>query len=451
MDVFPLLARQFGPQPGIVHQLKTQSTVWRQAIVTKTSAPITLRCSTRHWTLLLAAAFTLTLSTTVVMAQSAIPPTDTATLHKVAAEVLNPTVDVSALAPEIQKIFMAGSVPLTSVQRAIFDKCMASTTCETGKGKYSLYLLSDLAHPYFSQSRAEIVTYAIKSGEVARIVYMDSGPDLQRHTTDWRIAIAQRADLVVPWFATVANQLGPVIQQATAAGIPIVNGSSEPEPSIAKDLTVRVHSDVCGMWKSAAPTLKKRLADKGVTKFTYAMFTGIPGNPSAHIWQPCAEKALDAAGFTKVFDGTTNWTPQGTVQAAAALRASGKKPTLIAYDESATDFINAYAAAGDHDIPTIVLSGSSTHGSLLAYKEAWKNGFKPDVFVMPNNSWMMVIPLVVGLEIRDGKKPSSTLINYPMEVINIADVIKQEDLALPEVTLNGSLLEGQDTVMALKY
>jgi hypothetical protein len=38
-----------------------------------------------------------------------------------------------------------------------------------------------------------------------------------------------------------------------------------------------------------------------------------------------------------------------------------------------------------------------------------------------------------------------------MEVINIADVIKQEDLALPEVTLNGSLLEGQDTVMALKY
>ncbi|ROZ52919.1 hypothetical protein EEB12_29270 [Rhodococcus sp. WS1] len=383
-------------------------------------------------------------------ANSTIPATDTATLKQMATKVLNPDIDVDALAPEFQKVLMAGSVPLTEAQRAIFNDCMTKTTCETGQGTHTIALLSDLVHPYWSQARAEIVSYAIKSGEVAKITYSDSGDDVQRHMTNWRNAIGQGSDLLIPWWSTVGNQLGPVIDQAKSAGIPVVNSFVSLEPAVADKLTVEIKLDLCGMWESAASTLKQHLADKGVTDFTYAMFTGVPGNTYAPTWQPCAQEALDGAGFTKVYDGTTDWSPQGTIQAASALRASGRKPALIAYDESAADFINAYTAAGDRDIPTIMLTGSTTLGTLNTYQRAKTEGFEPDVFLPPSHAWINAVPVAVGLEIKNGGKPSSDTLEYPMGIVNASDIVAQSDLSLPDVACNGSLLESRDTVEALK-
>ncbi|OPX05201.1 substrate-binding domain-containing protein [Mycobacterium sp. AT1] len=374
---------------------------------------------------------------------------DLATLKRMARKVFNPDLDVAQLAPELQTALMAGSVPLDDHQRKIFDTCMTSSSCETGQGRYTLAILSDLVHPFSAIARAEMVSFAIKSGEIANITYSNSGPDVQRHMTDWRIAIARGDDLIGPQFSAVGNQLGPVITQAKAAGIPVVNGAVQLDPVVAERLTVNIHFDLCGMWESAAPILKQHLTERGVHDLTYAMFTGVPGNVYAPTWQPCAEKSLDAAGFTKVYDGTTNWTPQGTVEAAGQLRASGKKPALIAYDESAADFINAYTAAGDHAIPTLMLSGSTTLGTLKAYQQAKQDGFDPDVFMMPGSHWLYGAALATSLEIKDGKQPSSRTIEYPMGIVNAADVMAQSDLSLPDVAINGTLVDSQDQTEAL--
>ncbi|ROZ52925.1 hypothetical protein EEB12_29300 [Rhodococcus sp. WS1] len=381
---------------------------------------------------------------------STIPATDPATLTAMAKKVFNPSIDPSALAPELQTALMAGSVPLTDAQRTIFDDCMANTSCETGQGSYTLAILSDLVHSFSAIARAEIVSYAIKSGEIAKITYSNSGADVQRHMTDWRTAIGQGVDLIAPQFSAVGNQLGPVIAQAKAAGIPIINGAVQLDPAVSEQLSVNIKFDLCGMWKSAAPILKQHLQEKGQTDATYAMFTGVPGNVYAPTWQPCAQEALDAAGFTKVYDGTTDWTPQGTVQAAGQLRASGKNPSLIAYDESAADFLNAYIAAGDRNIPTLMLSGSTTLGTLKAYHQAEQDGYDADVFMMPGTHWLYGAALGAALEIVDGREPSAPVLDYPMGIVSAADVLDQSDLSLPDVAINGTLIDSADQVEALE-
>ncbi|ROZ52871.1 hypothetical protein EEB12_28975 [Rhodococcus sp. WS1] len=379
---------------------------------------------------------------------STIPDSDPFVLKAMAAKVLNTELDVNALAPELQRVLMGGSVPLTAEQHEVFEDCMTKTECETGQGAYTLALMSDLDHSYWSQARAEMTSFAIKSGKISRIIYMDSGPDLQRHLMNWRIAIAQGVDIIVPWLNTVGNQVGPVVKQAVAAGIAVVNGINLPAAAVAEQLSGRIKLGLCGMWESAAPRLKEHLQKKG-SDLTYAMFTGIPGNAYAPTWQPCAKDALDAAGFRQVYEGTTDWSPQGTVQAASALRASGKAPGLIAYDESATDFINAYTAAGDKGVPTIALSGSTTLGTLQAVERARLGGFDADVFLMSGQAWINAAAVAVGIQIKDGFEPSSDLIVYPMGIASADEAIKQLDLSLPEAALNGVLLDPADQVAVL--
>jgi hypothetical protein len=150
-----------------------------------------------------------------------------------------------------------------------------------------------------------------------------------------------------------------------------------------------------------------------------------------------------------VYDGTTNWTPQGTVQAAAALRASGRDPALIAYDASATDFINAYVDAGDRNMPTMMIGGSSRIGDLKAYKRAQDEGFDPNLYLMASATWMSSVALEVELKIKNGETPSSEEINYPMGFANAEDVIPLEDLSMPDFAIPGAFIPGQDVRAAL--
>ena len=74
--------------------------------------------------------------------------------------------DVNALPPEVQEAMMIASKPLTDEQRDIFNKCLASDDCETGQGGYTLAIVDDQVNTFYSQSRAEAVAAAIKSGAV---------------------------------------------------------------------------------------------------------------------------------------------------------------------------------------------------------------------------------------------------------------------------------------------
>ena len=47
----------------------------------------------------------------------------------------------------------------------------------------------------------------------------------------------------------------------------------------------------------------KSVAGAAGAKSSYALYTGIPGNSNAAVWQPCAEKTLKAAGWNRATEG----------------------------------------------------------------------------------------------------------------------------------------------------
>ena len=386
-------------------------------------------------------------------AKTLYPEADQATLKEMASKVLNADMDVSSLPPEVSQALMIASKPMTDAQRKVYNECLAKDSCETGTGRYTLAIVDDQVNTFYSMSRAETVANAVKSGAVKKIIHFASQSNVQKYLADWRSAIGQGSDLILSIYGAYGNQAGPVIEQAKAKGIPVVNGCCPLAPAVAKKLTANVEASICKMWgeNGGAKDVVANLKSKGETNPTYAIFTGPAGNAFAAVWQPCVKKALDAAGAKQVYDGTTEWTPQGTVKAAAALRASGKKPSVIVYDTYAEDFINAYQDAGDKKIPMFALTASSTVGTAKAYKEAKAKGFDIDVWVAPAIVWLQDIGLQTELEIADGKKASSKNIVYPMKLTDLAKVIDKIDLSVNNGVFMGNTLEPQDQNESLKH
>ena len=384
---------------------------------------------------------------------TAYPAPNPEALKAVAGKVLNPGLDVASLPPEISWAMMTASVPLTAAQREVFNKCMASDDCDTGQGKYTLAIVDDQVNTFYSMSRAETVSMAVKSGAVKRILHFATDMQVQKYLADWRSAIGQKSDMILSIYGGLGNQAGAVIQQATAKGIPVVNGCCALAPDIAKLLTVNVNASICDMWltNGGGEKLAAYLKAKGDTDPTYALFTGPAGNAFAGVWQPCVKQAMEKNGIKEVYAGNTEWTPQGTVKAANALIASGKKPDVIVYDTYAEDFIRAYQDSGDKNIPTFVLTASSTVGTAKAYQAAKTAGFNIDVWVAPAIVWLQDIGLQTQLAIKDGKAPSSKTITYKMTLTDLADVIDKIDLTVNEAAFIGSTLEPQDQNESLKH
>jgi ABC-type sugar transport system substrate-binding protein len=348
---------------------------------------------------------------------------------------------------------MLASQPLTDDQRSIFNKCMGSDDCDTGQGGYTLAIVDDQVNTFYSMSRAETVAMAIKSGAVKRILHFATDMEVQKYLADWRSAIGQKSDLILSIYGGLGNQAGQVIQEAKAKGIPVVNGCCPISPDVTKLLTVNVNASICDMWlkNGGGEQIASFLKDKGDTDPTYALFTGPAGNAFAGVWQPCVKEAMDKAGMKLVYEGNTEWTPQGTVKAANALMASGEKPDVLVYDTYAEDFIHAYEDAGEKDIPTFVLTASSTVGTAKAYQYAKDQGFNIDAFVAPAIVWLQDVGLQTEIEIKDGKDPSGDTITYPMTLTNLADVIDGIDLTVNEAAFVGSTLEAEDQNESLKH
>ncbi len=384
-------------------------------------------------------------------ADTAYPKADTATLEKMATTVINSKLDVKSLATEVQNAMMIASRPLTDAQRKVYNSCLAKNTCETGTGKYTLAIVEDQVNTFYSMTRAEAVAAAIKSGAVAKIIYFSSDINVQQYLADWRSAIGQGADLILSNFGALGNQAGPVIEQAKAKGIPIVNGCCALAPDVAKKLTVRVDASICKMWENGgAEQLYADLKSKGKDP-TYGLFTGPAGNAFAASWQPCVKAALDKAGLKQVYDGNTQWTTQGTVKAVAALRASGKNPSVIIYDTYADDFIHAYMDAHDKNMPMIVITASNTVGTAKAYQEAKAAGYNAQLWMASPIVWLPTVAFSTALEIKDGKKPSGDVVDYPMHLTDVASIIDKLNLNLNNAAFLGSTLAPQDQEESLKH
>ncbi|MGZ5367565.1 MAG: sugar ABC transporter substrate-binding protein, partial [Aeromicrobium sp.] len=380
---------------------------------------------------------------------------DEATLTSMATKVLNPSMDLNALPPEVAEALMIASQPLTDEQREIVNECLASDDCDTGQGGYTLAIVDDQVNTFYSQSRAEVVAAAVKSGAVKRILHFATDMEVQKYLADWRSAIGQGSDLATSIFGGLGNQAGQVVQEAIKAGIPVATGCCPLAPDVAKLITVNTNASICDMWLEGGggEMIASHLADKGDSDPSYAIFTGPAGNPFAAVWQPCVKEAMEAAGVELVYDGTTEWTPQGTVKAANALIASGEKPDVIVYDTYAEDFIHAYEDSGE-DIPTFALTASSTVGTAKAIQEARDNGNDVDAFVASSIVWLQTVAFQAELTIRDeggSAEPSGDTIDYPMALANIDDVFDTIDLTVNEGVFIGTTLEPEEQNESLKH
>ena len=382
-------------------------------------------------------------------AESTIPePTDEGVTAGL-VRVMNPNVSPDDIAPETQLAMMSGEVELTADQQETWKDCMSNTSCEIGSGKYVMAFIDDQVNAYVSLQRGEAFDYAIKSGEVSKIITLTNQGDVQKVLSDFRSAMAQGANLIVGMWASAGNQLGPVFDEAKSRGIPIINASVQFSPEVASKQAVQFERDLCDMWSDGATKLTEAVAGK--SNPTYAMFTGIPGNAYADQWQPCAQKALDDLGWSKVYEGTTDWSPQGTVEAASALRASGKNPDAIIYDSSVEDFINAYLDAGVKEIPAMANGGSAYFGQAKAYKKATDAGVDLTVLQAPSDIWIARNSVATELAILDNGEASTDVMQYPMSFSEMSEFMDSVDLSQDDFALMGSLLTPEQAAFAIKH
>jgi ABC-type sugar transport system substrate-binding protein len=380
---------------------------------------------------------------------AAYPTASAAAVETAMARAMNPGLDLDALAPEIKTAFESAATPLTEEQTEIWNECISAAICETGMGDKTIAVIDDVTNPVLALAYGEFLAQAIQSGQVSKITHTTANGDVNQYLTAFRQAIAQNASMIFSEMNTFGTQLGPVLQEAKAAGIPVVNGTTILPEELSENLGVEIYGSPCDMWTQAAPALTEALAAKGITNPTYAEFSGPAGNSFAASWQPCAERELTALGWEKVYTGYDVWTPQGQSQAAAALLASGKDPDVVVLDISPAQFLQAYVDSGE-PLPLIYVSGSVDVNALKDFDAARAAGAEPDVWTMSSQLILFRLAAIAGLEIANGGSASSDRIEYPLNPVPFAEAIENADLNVNGNAAVGSLLTPEQQEAALK-
>lgn len=369
------------------------------------------------------------------------PTASDAALGEVAASAFNADVDVASLPDEVRTALASAATPLTAGQQKIWDSCIGEAICDTGQGDKTVAVIDPFPLPYYHNQYGDVLAEAIQSGQVRKII-RTIPTDTATYLAAFRQAITQHVDFILSDF-TDASVVGPVIAQAKAAGIPVINGPTVVDDKLGANLGAVIKASQCDMWKNAASTLNDHLTEKGITNPTYAFFSGPAGNAYAQSWQPCAEEATAALGWKNVYTGYDVWDPQGQSQAAAALLASGKNPDVILTDIAPSQFVEAYQKAGQ-PLPLMMVSGSVSVDGYNAYKDAESAGANPDIWFSSPQVWIMRASLIAGLELADGGKPSASPIEYPLAAVAFADIADKVDPSLGGTVTLGSLLPADD-------
>ena len=328
----------------------------------------------------------------------------------------------NSLNPVVQRTMETAALPFTPAMASKLQQCLRSNICQTGHGSLTVAFPNDNINPWRQTFRAELTAQAIATPEVAKFIY-NFGSDVSSYLANFKSLIAQRPDIIVMdtiWGAAVL----PVVQQAKAAGIVVVEAETKLPPAVANVVDVEARSDLCQAYIDGSKQVAQAVGKPG----TYGLYTGIPGNASAAEWQPCLNKGLQQASWTKAIEGFTQWTPQGMTQAANSLFASGKSPNAIAYDYTMEYFGAPYIQA--HKTPPVMISDVVNYSYLKQLKDAQAAGLDANAFVANSRVWYGRIGLTAGVMVKQGQQVDhEVLIPYPM--VNGKDLLAAYDPAMP--------------------
>ena len=350
----------------------------------------------------------------------------------------------SELHPVVADSLAVASIPLTAEQRALLSKCLSSRSCDTGRGTLTVAINADFTNaPYWSIRRAEATAQAIQYPQVRKVIYTsaESG-DIAQVLANLRSLIAQKVDIIVedPVFG---GAILPAVTQAKAAGIAFVTANSPLPESVGSQATSQIPFALCDWGKAAA---EKVIANAGSRPKTYAMYTGVPGNAIAPLWQPCAEKAMVAAGWKKIASGYTQWTPQGVAQAANGLLASGKNPSAILLDGFYEDFVRPFINKGK--TPPMVATSAALYSSLPVYEDGKKRGFDMQAFAGNGHLWYVRTAVTAGVMSKLGLEVPNNIF-LPVPVASFADLQKLSEPGIPGNVSFSTLLDRELAVEAL--
>jgi ABC-type sugar transport system substrate-binding protein len=347
---------------------------------------------------------------------------------------------VSELDPVLKNTMAVASTPLTADQNKLLATCLQHNTCDTGHGSLTVAFTNDVVNPFRSVMRAEFTAQAIAMPQIKTIVY-NSGPDVAAAIANIKSLTAQRVDIIV-MSSIYGGAVLNAVRDARNQGIIVIQTDNPLPKGSQGQVDSTVASNLCRLWPEAA----KKIAAAVPEKSTYAIYTGVPGNSNAANWQPCFEQAMQAAGWTRGVEGFTQWTPQGTAQAANALLASGKKPAALAYDYTPEDFIKPYIK--DHETPPVVWGDTVNYAWLKTFKDAQDAGLKPKAFVADSQVWVLRAGLTAGVMKKAGQQINNT-IDSSGPVVDFSTLVDSYDPSIPADSPIRSLLTPDEIKLAL--
>jgi ABC-type sugar transport system substrate-binding protein len=340
----------------------------------------------------------------------------------IARGFLNKVLKYDDLNPVLQRTINKVATPLTDEQWSKVQECMKATSCQTGSGgDLTIGLAWDGINPWRQTSRAETTAAAIQSPEVGKIVY-SLGEDVPKLLANINSMIAQKVDVLIINTVFGAAVL-PAVQAAKRANVAIIQVGSPMPDQVVSQLSGQASEDLCTPQELTADALIKQQPNGG----TYGLYTGIPGNNSAATWQPCLTEKLDAAGWTKVIQGFTQWTEQGGAQQGNALYASGKNPDFVAYDYTVEDFAAPYLKAGK--TPPLLGSDAENYSLLTQAQEAKEDGIEMQAYISTGRSWFPRVGVDYGILLKEGQKIEPFMM--PTGIATLDELLANHDPSMP--------------------
>jgi ABC-type sugar transport system substrate-binding protein len=251
------------------------------------------------------------------------------------------TVKAESLPPLIQQGLARGIAEPSQEEMDTAYECYKEASCEWGEGELTVGIAGDGETTWRNFSQMLIILQSMTYPDVGKIITTNGNLELATYQSNIRTLTAEGADVIIT-FNDFGEAAFPAFEAAQNAGVAVASYVSPDEgaPLIA------VQPDICQVGKDMAAISKKLVGDEPI-----AYFTGVAGNSEDAGWQKCATEA----GANAVFNGTTEWSPAGAQQAAAALIASGKSAQAILYSYSnpIPSVIKTYQKA-NKPIPAII-------------------------------------------------------------------------------------------------
>lgn len=334
---------------------------------------------------------------------------------------------IDDLDPTMAEALRVASIELTPEQTTKLQECLSQNECDTGTGGELTVGIADPfgGIPWRVQARIEATAQALAYPQVGRIIYTDGNADEQQSLANFRSLMSQNVDVIVGYFDFAAS-MPAMIKQATSQGIQVVPYIG-PVPGIEPgvEMTSQVVPDLCETGTAMAASV----VEEGGENEAAALFTGIPGNASDE-WQDCAKTEFENSGWEVAFEGTTEWTPQGEIQAGSELIASGDPVDAILYDNTGANFLVPYKRAGE--TPPMIVSWANS----LQYYNAYEAdaGGVPN-FIINGQTWTPRPAVTAGVKAALGEEVAPVInLNQPIVLTEDAMSIVQptRDEGLPE-------------------